>query len=225
MQYQNQSLYNVDIVFCIDATGSMKPHIERVKEHALKFYSDVDTKCKAVGKIINTFRIRVIAFRDFYEDENPLVSSPFFELPGKSSEFRKFVTEIQATGGGDAPETGLEALATAMQSTWQSAGSKRRQIIVVFTDAPAHPLEKSGKKSNYPKNMPKNLDVLTDMWEGQTALMHSTYKRLILFAPDAYPWSQIGESWELTIHHTAQAGSGLSESDYNTILAAIANSI
>lgn len=33
--------YNVDMVFCIDATGSMGGLIEKVKDNALNFYQDV----------------------------------------------------------------------------------------------------------------------------------------------------------------------------------------
>ena len=33
--------YNVDMVFCIDATGSMSPVIDTVKQNALHFYDDV----------------------------------------------------------------------------------------------------------------------------------------------------------------------------------------
>ncbi|HBJ76856.1 MAG TPA: VWA domain-containing protein, partial [Porphyromonadaceae bacterium] len=49
--------------------------------------------------------------------------------------------------------------------------------------------------------------------------------RLILFAPDAKPWSEIGLSWSNTIHHAAKAGEGLKEIDYRTILDCIVNSI
>lgn len=33
--------YNVDMVFCIDATGSMGGLIDKVKNNALNFYQDV----------------------------------------------------------------------------------------------------------------------------------------------------------------------------------------
>ena len=33
--------YNVDMVFCIDATASMRPVINTVKNNALNFYHDV----------------------------------------------------------------------------------------------------------------------------------------------------------------------------------------
>ena len=33
--------YNVDMVFCIDATGSMGELLDKVKENALSFYKDL----------------------------------------------------------------------------------------------------------------------------------------------------------------------------------------
>ena len=225
MQSSDRLSYNVDLVLCIDATGSMIPHIDRTKNNALKFHSDIYNTCQSKGKIIDNFRVRIIVFRDLYEDSEALYSSPFYTLPAQIKDYESFVKRIEAKGGGVIPETGLEALAEAIKSDWQKTGDRRRQVIALFTDAPSHPLEKSGKKSNYPKGMPKNLDELTDMWDGQASLMHPTYKRLVLFAPDEYAWSQISEFWSLVVHHPAQAGKGLDNNDYNAILTAIANSI
>ena len=42
--------------------------------------------------------------------------------------------------------------------------------------------------------MPKNFGELTDWWEGQEG-MNSTAKRLVVFAPDAYPWTDMNNHW------------------------------
>ena len=60
--------YNVDIVMCIDCTGSMGDLLDTVKSNALKFYPDLKERCDAKGKEISELRIRVIGFRDFYAD-------------------------------------------------------------------------------------------------------------------------------------------------------------
>ena len=39
--------YAVDIVFCIDVTGSMTPIIDQVKANALRFYDDVQSNLTA----------------------------------------------------------------------------------------------------------------------------------------------------------------------------------
>ena len=63
-----QITYNVDMVFCIDATGSMGGVIDMVKEHALKFYEDVTTAMSEKKKAVATLRVRIVAFRDYVAD-------------------------------------------------------------------------------------------------------------------------------------------------------------
>lgn len=219
--------YHVDIVLCIDATGSMSPIIDKVKENALKFYDDLSVQMRQKSKHIDKLRVKVIAFRDYYVDGDMAMQvSPFFTLPDEKSAFQAFVSRIQADGGGDEPENGLEALALAIQSDWSKEGDKRRQIIVLWTDASTHPLEfkADSKPQNYPTTqIPKNFDDLTDLWDGQT--MNRAAKRLILYSPDAYAWTDIANHWENTIQYPSKAGEGLSEIDYQTILDAIANSV
>jgi len=78
--------YAVDIVFCIDVTGSMTPIIDQVKANALRFYDDVQTNLTAKGKNVDTLRVRVVAFRDFKADgEAALQESPFFTLPSEQT--------------------------------------------------------------------------------------------------------------------------------------------
>lgn len=218
--------YTVDIVMCIDATGSMQPIIDKVKDNALKFYEDLNQVMEEKGKAIDTLRVRIIAFRDYYYDgDESMITSDFFELPDQKTQFKNFVDQITADGGGDEPETGLEAIALAIKSPWNKTGDKKRQIVVVWTDASAHPLEKeaSAKPANYPEDIPGNFDDLTDLWDGQ--YMNRAAKRLIVYAPDAYAWTDIANHWENTIQYPSKAGEGLNEVDYQTILDAIASSV
>jgi hypothetical protein len=227
----NQQLkYTVDITLCIDATGSMGPVISDVKENALKFYKDLSDNMTNKGKAINELQIRVIAFRDYYVDgAKSMDPSGFFKLPAQSADFATFVSGIFADGGGDEPENGLEAVALAIKSDWNKNGDKRRQIIVIWTDASAHPLEKRkttplSANCSYPSNIPASLDELTDLWEGQE-FMNASGKRLIIYSPDSYPWTDIANNWNNSIHFASQAGHGLSDIEYNAIIDAIANSI
>jgi hypothetical protein len=130
-------------------------------------------------------------------------------------------------GGGDEPETGLEGLTAAIRSPWADEGTKQRQVIVLWTDASAHPLEtrKGAKPVGYPADMPADINELTDMWEGQTALVHASFKRLLLFSPDVLPWTDIANNWENTLHYASKAGGGLGDKDYKMILDAIAQSV
>jgi hypothetical protein len=217
--------YTVDIVLCIDVTGSMSSIIERVKGKALAFYDDVTAKLSEKDKVVNSLRVKVIAYRDYYCDgDKAMQESKFFSLPSENDLFRNFVKNLSADGGGDEPENGLEALAIAMKSEWAKTGDRRRQLIVVWTDASAHPLEKEGKPSSYPQEMPSNFDEATDMWDGQGSMSMSA-KRLIVYAPDAYPWSDMASHWQNAMHFPSTAGDGLAEHEYSAILEQIANSV
>lgn len=217
--------YYVDIVLCIDCTGSMMPVIKDVKSQALNFHSNILSRMGEKKKTIDNLRMRVIAFKDFWADIEPIRAMPdFIDMAENADQFNSFVNALSAAGGGDDPESGLEALALAIRSPWHTdLGSKQRQIVVVWTDAPAHPLEKakSDPPQRYPENLPGNLDELTDEWDE----LPISSRRLLLYAPDETPWSEIGHNWEQTIFFPSQAGAGLEEHDMDTILEAIANSI
>jgi von Willebrand factor type A domain len=218
--------YNVDIVMCIDATGSMSPIIGKVKENALRFYDDLSQLMNQKSKVIDNLRVRVIVYRDYYADGNKAMeTSDFFSLPEQKTEFQNFINVIQADGGGDEPENGLEALALAIKSDWNTEGDKRRQIIILWTDASVHPLEfrLGNKPQNYPTDIPATFDALTDLWDSQN--ISRAAKRLIIYSPDAYAWTDIANHWENTIQYPSKAGEGLNEVDYQTILDAIANSV
>ena len=74
--------YHVDMVFCIDATGSMRHVLDFVKQNALNLYRDVAAEMEKKHKTIDQLRVRVIAFRDYINDgEEAMLSSDFFVLP------------------------------------------------------------------------------------------------------------------------------------------------
>lgn len=219
--------YNVDIVMCIDATGSMSSIINDVKANALSFYQKFvdEMEAQSPPKSIQQLRIKVIAFRDFSSDSEPITESKFFVLGDEKQdkEFHDFVEHIEAEGGGDAPENSLEAIALAMQSDWVRSGSVRRHIIILYTDAPARPLGEDASQSGYPSNMPKDIAQLREWWEGQ--YMEKRAKRLLLFAPDAEPWSNMGVEWSNTFHTASQAGTGCDDTDIQTCIHLLVQSI
>ena len=216
--------YAVDLVMCIDGTGSMGHLIEEVKSSALQFYDRLEAKMAEKQKNIDQLRAKVIVFRDYWADSSDLVMqiSDFYNLRTQASDFAEFVSKIYATGGGDEPENGLEALALALQSDWEKSQefSKQRYVVILYTDASAHSLEKESKPSYYPQEIPNTFDDLTDYWHD----MSVASKRLLLFAPDASPWN-VMESWENTIYFSSKAGQGLEEFEMEEILNVIANSI
>jgi len=224
--------YNVDLVFCIDATASMTPLIDTVKKNAINFHKDLAAAMGGKNKTINQLRIRVIAFRDFIADHNDaIMATGFLTLPRDMDLFVRSVNSISAFGGGDDPEDGLEALAYAMRSKWTPTTSeaKNRQIIVVWTDAATHELGYGSGEPNYPESMPKTFADLSLWWPDVSqipeALLDFSSSRLVLFAPDEPYWSTIFNNWDNVVHFPAAAGSGLEEATYNEILDTIVNSV
>jgi hypothetical protein len=218
--------YSVDLALCIDATGSMSALIDLVKTNALGFYDDVMRAMAHKQKRITHLRARIIVFRDLHVDgDDALLASPFFELPRDQEKLAAFVAPVRPSGGGDEPESGLEALAVAIKSDWVRTGDRRRHVVVLWTDASAHRLEDASRRgtAGYPSDLPASFADITAMWEGQE--MDRAAKRLMLYAPDAYPWNDVQSAWENVVHIVSKAGQGLDEVDYSDVLEVIANSI
>lgn len=229
---------NVDIVFVIDATESMQPLIDKVKSLTLSFREELERGLERNKRKIKNLRIRVIVFRDYYVDgKYAMEESRFFILPEEKQDFYNFVSKIRAGGGGDEPESGLEALALALRSDFVKDGDKKRHVIVLFTDASAHPFEqqKDGIPDNYPEHMFRNLGDLYQTWgTGQDALgMYSDFsvrmlkdaKRLVLFAPSLYPWNEMELDLENVIRKDMDKGNGGRDLDLDDVIALISNSI
>lgn len=233
MNAQNRGnlAYAVDIVLCVDVTASMGPVLEEVKKSALGFHSRLSTVMAQKSKSISQLRLRVIAFRDFADNPGDAVeSTDFLTFPGQERDYEDFVHGLEPVGGGDIPESGLEALALAIHSPWETGLDRRRHVIVLFTDASAHPLGELDAASvpGYPSEVPRSLDDLFEEWgysRSQAALMDNSAKRLVLFAPDEEPWADIAEEWNLTMHFPSRAGDGLEEFEMDEIINTIANSL
>lgn len=212
MNGQGGGDYAVDIVMCIDATGSMAPIINEVKNNAMSFYQKFVDAMDENDKEVSELRIKVIVFRDYICDSEPMTESEFFVLPSQNAAFRSFVSSIEACGGGDGPENALEAIALAMQSKWTTSASKRRHVILVFSDAPALPLGERSDCPNYPRNMPRNLGQLGAWWEETDQEFYSSYSkragRLVAFVPSAEPWVEL-QAWNRYWPAFSPAGTGL----------------
>jgi hypothetical protein len=134
-----------DIVFLLDATGSMGPCINAVKQNITKFVTTLTTPNPNGGAVVKDWRAKVLGYRDLdYNDCPAYVDNPFVSSVG---ELETQLSGLHADGGGDEPETLLEALykLAAMPTSrpeeqlrpdaWRPVGAARR-FVVVFTDAP-----------------------------------------------------------------------------------------
>ena len=213
-QQQEVHEYAVDLVICIDGTYSMHYLIDHVKKQAKDFYqlyaAEMYNRTPPRAIRNNGLRVKIIVFRDFADQKTtPLEQSRFYNLqdPSEIRAFQDYVDGITAAGGGDTPENALEAIATAMQTDWEPQGGRyRRQAILLFTDTCTYDLQVPSrvKSPNYPSRMPRNVEELLDLWEGnadqedveELAPLYSKKNgRLIIFAPveSGYKGSPSGE--------------------------------
>jgi hypothetical protein len=80
--------------------------------------------------------------------------------------------------------------------------------------------------SAFRDEVPASLDELTDRWDGNQAVrLKGVARRLVIFGPDAYPWNVIADAWGQTVWLPSQAGNGLEDIEYQTILDTLQNSI
>ena len=187
------NILTVDVVMCIDVTGSMDGIINTVKSNAIGFYDSFNRCCVEEGIQLASLNTQVIAFRDKNEDSNWLQTSSTFSLPDQQTSFKSFVNGLYADGGGDTPESGLEALQAAFSKTdWGNDDGYHRQVVILWTDAPYL----IGSYSSV------SLSTLHSQWNSMPS-----GRRLILFAPYGTDGSNSGswgdlDGWTNLIHET-----------------------
>lgn len=212
---------NVDLIFVIDITGSMSHTIKTVKDTVLGLYDRLRTDLAEKGRDIQELRVKVIGFRDFeFDGERALEESEFFSLPQQEGLLHEFVGNLVAEGGGDIPETAVDAISVAMKQDWVKTGTKRRHIIMAFTDAPTKMPGKSGRD-----DLPKDLDAFINAWNDENGPMDPKAKRLVVVAPNDESWSFLDEL-DLAVWEQADPNDlGLSDMSMETVMALLINSI
>jgi len=121
-----------DVVFLVDVTGSMQPCIDKLKQNV----SDLAKSLEGFSNVSVDWRAKAIGYRDlecgseetnFAGADNPFVST--------SSALAGQLDEFVADGGGDEPESALDAIQLALsKEDWINVGEGHR-IIVLLTDA------------------------------------------------------------------------------------------
>lgn len=218
---------NIDIVFCIDGTGSMAPCIESVKSNARRFHVEFVKAMTDLNSEIDSMRVKVIVFRDYHDDgDRAMEESPFFELPTDSADFEKYLSDVSADGGGDGPENGLEALYYAMKSDF-TTGTKDRQVIALFTDAEALDLKQRAGEANYPAGMVDEAGLI-EMWacvaQDPGFKLRERNKRLVMFAPDGTKYKTLKSRMNRSIFEPVNMADGLGDIDFKEIIKIIAAS-
>lgn len=136
-----------DIVFLIDATGSMAPCIEDLKKNIEAFIDFLTAGGPNNESPVKDWRGRVIGFRDVSADgSEAFQDNPFVR---KADALKAQLAALRAEGGDDEPESLLDALykvATTQasekgqpeESTKWRYHSDAARVVVVSTDASFH---------------------------------------------------------------------------------------
>jgi hypothetical protein len=185
-----------DIVFLIDVSGSMADCIKAVTTNISTFIGTLTNADANGGVLIKDWRARVIGYRDKDCDGGQwLVENNF---TSDVAELKSQLENLKAAGGGDEPESLLDAMYTLSQ--WASAEkgaapaangwryrSDAARIVAIFTDATC-----------------KEQFSLSDGSTGTYSDMHNLYAaqrlKVVLFAPEAPCYTELsqmsGLEWE-----------------------------
>jgi hypothetical protein len=118
-----------DVFFVLDVTGSMEWAINGVRDGIGSFAAKMRE-----NKI--DFRIGLLAFRDLTYDPVPMDLLQFGDgqpFTNDVTEFRSQVRRLESKGGGDDPESSLEAVENACQQPFRKGATK---VLLLITDAP-----------------------------------------------------------------------------------------
>jgi len=217
--------YKIDICFCISISQSISTLKVFLKEkNMMDLFTEILNAYRYLDKNVEFCRFRLIGFNC---TNGYIFESTFFLIPEKEDQLDNIVTKSFISENFQNVGHELYALGLSIKSDWVRDGDRQRHIIVVWSDASTHPLEKGAGSSNghYPMGMPKDFNELTGWWDGQSYMSNHSAKRLIVFAPDSNAWTNISTHWENTVHYPLKVGEGLAEVDYKNILSAIVNSI
>lgn len=219
---------NIDIVFCLDITGDNSKLLEFFNENIedltfrLRDYF-VDHIRIQLGRL----RFKFIFFKDFAWDPDPLKVTKFFRVPDHLEELKAIMKTMDAQGGGDTPESGLEALYLAMTSKW-SQGIRDRQIIMLFTNSEAkdgcNDYTYDGIDYPFPGLCFESLKKIWDEGSEATQYLPQRTKRLIVYAPSGTLYDQINE-WERTVHYDVDPENEFASLDVDTIIHDIKNAL
>ncbi|MCB8983138.1 MAG: VWA domain-containing protein [Ardenticatenaceae bacterium] len=125
---QGETAVNLDVLFLIDATGSMADEIQQLKDNIRAISAQVDALPSQPD-----VRFGLVAYRD---REDAFLTQVTDFTPNVET-FAAALDQVQADGGGDYPEDLNQALADAIhQPEWRVANTV--SLIFLVADAPPH---------------------------------------------------------------------------------------
>jgi len=121
----------IDLVICLDTTGSMDPIIDSVRDYIVTHLIGEMKSQMSKNQMPFEWRARIIGFGDLDAD-------PFYTMPFTSDESVLVDAIGNITRSGGDTEYDLDALMVAASSPWRTDAPTHR-IVTLFTDEPTYP--------------------------------------------------------------------------------------
>lgn len=135
-----------DIVFVLDTTGSMDDEIDGLIHTCTLFADEI-----AASSI--DYRLGLIGFGDLLIGEEMTI----YPLTRSANKFKEWVTNIPRTGGGDEPESSLDAVREALTFEFRPDAQK---VLILITDASPHDPDTDGYSATEITNLLRESNVL-----------------------------------------------------------------
>ena len=126
---QDQETVDYELVFCLDATGSMSGLISTAKEKIWDIVSGI-SQSQDIGQI----KLGMV----FYRDHGDNFVTKAYELTTNIDSVYSELLAIGAQGGGDAPESVNASLDEAISKMTWSTKSNAYQTVFLVGDCPPH---------------------------------------------------------------------------------------
>ncbi|MBK9262180.1 MAG: VWA domain-containing protein [Polyangiaceae bacterium] len=125
----------IDLVFLVDETGSMGAYIEEVKRRLLEIIEAIRR-----APLCRSLRLGLVSYRD-HPPQDRSFASRVVPLTDDIASIKKGVERMQASGGGDGPESVTDGLYDIVRLDWRPRAAR---VVVWVGDAPPHGVEPSG---------------------------------------------------------------------------------
>ncbi len=119
----------MDVVFCVDTTGSMGDEIEVIREQLLKMVDEIKK-----GNPAPRVRFGVVA----YKDRGDEYVTKKYDFSNNIQDTQGVINSLKASGGGDYEENIYEALKVSVEGMKWDTSKKVRKIIFIIGDASPH---------------------------------------------------------------------------------------
>ena len=139
----------LDLIFVLDCTESMKPHITQAKDDMLSFL-------EKMKKHFSSLRVGLILYKDYYDDfivKEACVFTKDINL------FSNILKSVEVGGGGDIPEAVYEGLYLALRESWRVNNKKVIKKIILIGDAPPHAKPRGRIKKLDVENMASKKEI------------------------------------------------------------------